>query len=67
MKSYSCEYGIPESECPQGGDCDTCCEGRYMEAVNEYASTCDGCGELYSHEDLEMNEKTQLGYCENCK
>lgn len=40
--------------------------GRYMEVVNEYASTCDGCAELTMHELMTMDEKTQLGYCEKC-
>lgn len=39
-------------------------EGRFIEAVAEYASTCDGCGELTMHEAMTMNVKTQLGYCE---
>jgi len=47
-------------------DCDDCVDGRYIEAVCEYASTCDGCGELTMHEAMEMDEKTQLGYCEIC-
>jgi hypothetical protein len=37
-----------------------------MEAVNEYASTCDGCAELTMHEEMWMDPKTQLGYCEKC-
>jgi hypothetical protein len=37
-----------------------------MEVVNEYASTCDWCGELTSHEEMEMDPITQLGYCPNC-
>jgi formylmethanofuran dehydrogenase subunit E len=41
-------------------------DGRWIEAVSEYASTCDGCGELTMHENLEMNEVTQLGYCNEC-
>jgi len=46
--------------------CDTI-DGRWIEAVSEYASTCDGCGELAMHADLEMDEATQLGYCEKCR
>lgn len=41
------------------------CE-RYMERVNEYASTCDGCAELTMHEMMTMGAKTQLGYCDDC-
>ena len=59
-----CEYNL--EECTQDGDCMTCCEGRYMEVVNEYASTCDECGELTHHDDLTMNENNQLAYCEWC-
>ena len=40
--------------------------GRTLEVVNQYASTCDGCGELTMHEAMKMDEKTQLGYCEKC-
>lgn len=40
--------------------------GRYLPAVSDYASTCDGCGELNSHELMWMDEATQLGYCEKC-
>jgi len=47
-------------------DCD-CVDGRWVEAVNEYASTCDLCGELTSHELMAMSEKTQLGYCGDCQ
>jgi hypothetical protein len=37
-----------------------------MEAVNEYASTCDYCGELTSHTLMRMDPETQLGYCHDC-
>ena len=47
-------------------DCDDVCEGRYIPAVCEYASTCDGCCELTHHENLTMDLRTQLGYCEEC-
>jgi len=40
--------------------------GRYMEAVNEYASTCDGCYELTMHDMMTMDKETQLRYCEEC-
>ena len=58
-----CEY------CEPNGDCDICgtMDGRDMECVNEYASTCDGpCAELTHHDYLTMDTKTQLGYCEDC-
>ncbi len=41
-------------------------DGRYLGAVNEYASTCDGCAELALHESMIMDPETQLGYCESC-
>ena len=41
-------------------------DGRWMEAVNEYASTCDGCHELTMHEDMVCDSRTQLGYCPEC-
>jgi len=39
---------------------------RDIEAVSEYASTCDGCGDLTMHENLLMDENTQLAYCSDC-
>ena len=57
-----CGQDTSEQEC----DCEDWCEGRLIECVCEYASTCDGCGELTSHEDMVMDLRTQLGYCENC-
>jgi hypothetical protein len=62
----------PDKDCPywEPGiteeDCDDCADGRFTEAVNEYASTCDGCADLTSHADMAMDEKTQLGYCGAC-
>ncbi|KKM16619.1 hypothetical protein LCGC14_1684060 [marine sediment metagenome] len=41
-------------------------DGRWIEAVSEYASTCDGCGDLTMHENLLMDIETQLGYCPDC-
>ncbi len=41
-------------------------DGRYLPAVNCYASTCDGCGELTMHETMWMDIRTQLGYCPRC-
>ena len=61
-----CEF--PLSEHPRGEECydDACICGRYMEVVNEYASTCDGCQELTMHEMMTMDRETQLGYCGDC-
>ena len=42
-------------------------DGRFIDAVAEYASTCDGCGELTHHDFLTMDDETQLGYCEVCE
>ncbi len=53
----------------QDGDCEPCftIDGRQMEVVNEYASTCDGgCMELTMHKAMVMDPHTQLGYCEEC-
>lgn len=47
-------------------ECDDCVDGRFIGDVSEYASTCDGCGELTSHNSMIMDEETQLGYCERC-
>jgi hypothetical protein len=47
-------------------ECDNCVDGRDIELVSEYASTCDGCGELTSHVEIVMDNETQLGYCEEC-
>lgn len=42
-------------------------DGRWIGAVCEYASTCDGpCAELAGHADLRMDPVTQLGYCYRC-
>ncbi len=41
-------------------------DGRFMDRVNEYASTCDGCQELTSHDEMVMDKNTQLGYCPDC-
>lgn len=65
------EHCDPETHCIQcdpSGSCDSCntVEGRWMEAVNEYASTCDDCGDLTHHELMVMDPVTQLGYCARC-
>lgn len=57
-----CEDCYPD-ECDD--DCMTI-DGRYVPAVNEYASTCDGCMDLTHHDHLTMDLKTQLGYCDCC-
>lgn len=54
---------IDNVECP---DYESVC-GRWIEAVNEYASTCDGCSELTMHKEMTMDKKTQLGYCKKCQ
>ncbi len=41
--------------------------GRWLSAVCEYASTCDGCGDLTMHEEMTMDDETQLGYCHDCQ
>ena len=54
------EPGITED------DCDDCCDGRYLEEVFIYASTCDRCHNLTLHELMTMDEETELGYCKKC-
>ena len=61
-----------KTRCPNAkkdGTCNSCntVDGRFMNVVNEYASTCDGeCGEQHSHDHLTMDPVTQLGYCDKC-
>lgn len=54
-----------------GSECDDCVIERkicrWLPAVSEYASTCDGCGELCSHELQSFDEETQLGMCAACQ
>lgn len=57
-----CGKDITIQEC----DCDDYCEGRHIASVCEYASTCDWCYQLASHEGMAMDLRTQLGYCEDC-
>lgn len=64
-------YCAPDMRCKDAetnGNCDICetVDGRYVEAVNEYASTCDVCGNLAMHEAMTMNKENQLGTCEKC-
>lgn len=61
-----------ETRCPDAemnGNCDTCesIDGRWITAVNDYASTCDYCSEPAMHESMLMHEKTQMGLCEDCR
>lgn len=67
IEPHGCEYGhpIPEDHCPTC-DSHTCVDGRTLEVVNQYASTCDCCGELTHHHNLTMDPVTQLGYCDIC-
>ena len=60
---YHCE------DCEPLGICETCdtVDGRWIQAVSDYASTCDYCQELTSHCLMEMHEETQLGLCDNCR
>ncbi len=55
-------------DCKPSGECYACdtIDGRWVDAVNCYASTCDGCGELCHHDRQVMDPETQLGYCPNC-
>jgi hypothetical protein len=55
-------------QCEPDGSCESCntVYGRFMDVVNEYASTCDDCMEMCSHELMTMDPKTQLGYCPEC-
>lgn len=63
------EYDDPEKCCPTCDE-ESCQDGRTLECVNQYASTCDGCAELTNHEEMEMememDKETQLGYCPKC-
>lgn len=63
-----CTYDTRCESCKPNGDCDRCntIDGRNIEAVSEYASTCDWCGELTHHDLMEMDPGTQLGYCKEC-
>jgi hypothetical protein len=63
-----CSHDTRCERCEPSGNCDSCdtIDGRFIGAVSDYASTCDGCGELTMHEALAMDPETQLGYCEKC-
>lgn len=60
--SWHCE------DCKPNGDCHVCetIDGRWVDAVNCYASTCDCCAELAHHDYQRMDPVTQLGYCPSC-
>ena len=64
-----CTFDTKCPHCEPNGDCEPCgtIDGRFMEVVNQYASTCDWCGEMAMHEDMNMHEKTQLGICGDCR
>jgi predicted sulfurtransferase len=64
----SCDFHTHCPDCETNGNCEHCdtMDGRCIEAVNEYASTCDGCGEQTSHVEMLMDTQTQLGYCPKC-
>lgn len=48
-------------------DADDEVDGRWIGAVCEYASTCDGpCAELTMHTEMRADPITQLGYCDTC-
>lgn len=65
LHGYKCPTCEPDGFCEM---CDTF-EGRGIEQIFEYASTCDGCSQLVHH-DLQRippDSDDQLGYCENCR
>ena len=55
-------------DCEENGNCDRCdtIDGRWVEAVSEYASSCDGCGELTHHCQFYNVSETGLGVCRLC-
>ncbi|HEX3100063.1 MAG TPA: hypothetical protein VHQ41_03800 [Patescibacteria group bacterium] len=61
-------FGSHCEECDEYGFCDFCgtFEGRNMEAISDYASTCDGCYDHTAHQLMSMDPQTQLGYCAHC-
>lgn len=42
-------------------------DSLWFDAVSEHSSTCDGCYEFMSNDLQEMDEETQLAYCQNCR
>ena len=68
-RNAQCTYNTRCSHAEPNGNCDNCdtIDGRWMGAVCEYASTCDGgCMELTHRYHLTMDPYTQLGYCDDC-
>ena len=63
-----CSIDTRCEDAERNGNCDSCrtMDGRWMEEVNTYASTCDACGEQTMHSEMEMNEENQLGTCKEC-
>lgn len=63
-----CDAVMHCENCEPSGDCDSCdtIDGRWMEAVAEYAQSCDQCGELHCNDNLIVDEATDLGYCPEC-
>ena len=58
------------AQCEPNGNCDFCntIDVRWIEAVSDYASTCDGpCMQLTLHESMARDPVTGLAYCEKCK
>jgi len=55
-------------DCEPNGCCDACdtVDGRWTEAVFQYASTCDWCGDLCSNSSQTLDKMTHLGYCPDC-
>lgn len=59
-----------ETDCPlwepNKVECDDCLDGRDMEVVYEYATTCNDCGELMDRGLMSQDEVTKHFYCEEC-
>lgn len=47
-------------------DADDEINGRFIDALNCYVSTCDGCGDPCSHELMRIDPVTDLSYCPEC-
>ena len=64
----SISLGSHCEDCDEYGFCDSCnsFEGRNMEAIFDYASTCDGCMVLTHYQGMSMDPQTQLRYCDEC-
>lgn len=68
MLGENCCFCEHCEDCEPNGVCHACntVDGRFMDVVNTYASTCDGCSEMTDHHLLIEDKKTQLGYCWSC-